>query len=288
MKLAIGTAQFGAKYGLANCLGKPDFFQVENILQFGKSTNITTLDTAAAYGDSELLLGKIGVKDWQVITKIPPLNGALDNPETWVIDQVRASMSRLRIDSLYGVLLHCPQDLLSDISGGYLRALERLKAEGLVSNIGYSIYSPLILEELTKIFWPDLVQAPFNIFDQRILQSGWLDKLKQSGSKIHVRSVFLQGLLLMPISNYPNYFKPWIPLLIRWAEFTKSEGLLPIEAALSFVLNEEKIDKAVVGIDSQAQLKQLIDMNKSLAIVNLSHLACDDVALIEPFRWKIK
>ena len=92
--------------------------------------------------------------------------------------------------------------------------------QDIVSKVGISIYSPEILEAVSKIFCMDIVQAPFNIFDQQILSSGWSDKLKQNGVEIHTRSVFLQGLLLMKRSSLPDYFiKHWPAHFDTWYKF---------------------------------------------------------------------
>ena len=81
-----------------------------------------------------------------------------------------------------------------------------LRERNIISKIGISIYSPEILEEISELCCFDIVQAPFNIFDQQLLLSGWSDKLKEIGVEIHTRSVFLQGLLLMKQASLPTYF----------------------------------------------------------------------------------
>ena len=87
-----------------------------------------------------------------------------------------------------------------------VKELLALKERNIISKIGISIYSPEILEAILKLCSVDIVQAPFNIFDQQMLLSGWSDKLKESDVEIHTRSVFLQGLLLMQKPSLPKYF----------------------------------------------------------------------------------
>ena len=62
-----------------------------------------------------------------------------------------------------------------------------LKKNGKVSKIGISIYDPLELNKIYSQFKFDIVQVPFNIFDRRLLYSGWLERLKNEGVEIHVR-----------------------------------------------------------------------------------------------------
>ena len=288
MKLALGTAQFGSAYGLANLGGKIPLDEAQRILTFARRVGIDVLDTAAGYGDCEAVLGKIKTPGWKLITKIPPLDDSVVNVESWVITQVNASMQRLGTNNLYGVLLHRPEDILNDRGSQYLRGLKQLRDSGRVTHIGYSIYSPALLGELTSRLWPDILQTPFNVFDQRIRNSGWLDKLTSNGTIVHARSVFLQGLLLMHESDIPAYFDNWKPMLFKWLKAVAGEGVYPLEIALNFALQEKRLDRVVVGVDSLVQLEQLVAAVKSMEIPDLTGLACDDVHLIEPFRWKIQ
>ena len=115
------------------------------------------------------------------------------------------------------------------------KILLNLKDEGLISNIGISIYSPKILEDLVPIYSLDIVQAPFNIIDKRIINSGWADKLNNMKIKIHVRSIFLQGLLLMPKEKIPFKFKKWIGLFEDLESWSEKHKIDKKEICLSFV-----------------------------------------------------
>lgn len=288
MKLALGTAQFGSAYGVANSSGKVPFNEAQRILDFARGAGIDVLDTAVGYGDCESVLGSLKVSGWRLITKIPPLDDSAINVESWVTAHVNASMQRMGVDSLYGVFLHRSEDILNDRGSQYVRALLQLRDSGRVTHVGYSIYSPAILGELTSRLWPDIVQTPFNVFDQRIKNSGWLDKLTSGGTMVHARSVFLQGLLLMHESGRPAYFDSWKAMLSNWLKVVAAEGGSPLEIALNFALQEKMLDRVVVGVDSLAQIEQIVAAVKDVAIPDLSGFACDDVRLIEPFRWKVQ
>lgn len=71
-RLALGTAQFGMRYGVANRVGQVPAGEARRILERARTAGMDTLDTAAAYGASETLLGSVGVADWIVVTKLPP------------------------------------------------------------------------------------------------------------------------------------------------------------------------------------------------------------------------
>lgn len=118
--------------------------------------------------------------------------------------QVEASGSRLGAAQLYALLLHRSADATAACGAEMLRALTDLKSAGLVRKIGASVYAPTELERLVQLMPLDIVQAPYNILDRRLDESGWLERLHRIGTEIHVRSAFLQGLLLMEAAQLPR------------------------------------------------------------------------------------
>ena len=192
-RLALGTAQFGLSYGVANQQGQVSIDQVAEILRVASAVGVDTLDTAIAYGESEQVLGQVGVSSFKIISKLQALSDESLDLQKQVIDSVESSLERLRITQLYGLLLHRPGQLLSNQGVTLYQALQDLKNKGLVKKIGISIYSPTELEALCRSFEFDLIQAPFNIFDRRLERQGWLDKLKKKGVEVHSRSVFSTG-----------------------------------------------------------------------------------------------
>jgi aryl-alcohol dehydrogenase-like predicted oxidoreductase len=288
MRLSLGTAQFGSAYGIANSSGQIPYAEAEQILAYARRSGIDVLDTAIVYGESETVLGRIGMQGWKLITKLPPLDEEVTDVESWMFQHVDAALSRLRIDGLYGLLLHRPEDMLGRNGAAYRRALEGLRETGRVRLLGYSIYSPEMLEELTAQFWPDIVQTPYNVFDQRIRTSGWLERLTKGGCRVHARSVFLQGLLVMEATRRPAYFQKWKIPLGRWKMLVESAQASPLQVAVNFALQQEGLERVVVGIDSLSQLTELVAAAQKIAIPDLAELASEDPRLIEPFRWEMK
>ena len=124
-----------------------------------------------------------------------------------------------------------------------------MKEQEIVSKVGVSIYSPEILTAISGVLKLDIVQVPFNVFDQQILSSGWSDKLKNIGVEIHTRSVFLQGLLLMQRSSLPEYFiNYWPAHFDAWYQFLNFNRADALEVALQFALQQDWIDKIVVEL----------------------------------------
>ena len=237
-KLALGSANFGLDYGVANNSGKISESELSEILMFAQEVCIEVIDTAQAYGDSEARIGSLcGDAHFNFVTKI----GAefLNEPCHYnVISSVKQSCRRLNQSRLYAVMLHRPEVLLGNQGREVVRELQILKEKGIASKVGVSIYSPEILTALSRVFELDIVQVPFNLFDQQILSSGWSEKLKSAGIEIHTRSVFLQGLLLMQRSSLPKYFiKHWpavSPTVKKpWFLITRQELLPKFFAILS-------------------------------------------------------
>ena len=258
MKLALGSVQFGLKYGVANTSGQVSRDAVRAILHRAQLSGLNTLDTANAYGESESVLGCMGVQNWLVVTKLPAVpTGCLDVAQ-WVKSETLASMRRLRVTGLYGLLLHRPEQLLGAIGEDLFGALQSIKAQGLVKNIGMSIYGPVELDALCGRYAFDLVQAPLNLVDRSLVTSGWAQQLQNAGVEVHTRSAYLQGLLLMPKDKRPIKFERWRDIWTEWDNWLETTRLTPLQACLRYTHSLDCIDRVVVGVDSVAQLEEAI------------------------------
>lgn len=285
MKLALGTAQFGLNYGIANAAGQVTADAAGKILARARAAGMDTIDTAIAYGQSEERLGEVGVNGWHVVSKLPAVPDDCTDVQAWVVENVAASLSRLKLSQLRAVLLHRPGQLLG-VHGRHLyQALLKLKEIGKVEKIGISIYEPNELDELSEHYSFDLVQAPFNAFDRRLLTSGWMDRLHVEGVEIHVRSAFLQGLLLSDVGAMPEGFKRWEPLWLPWRSWVTDSGLTPLQAALGHVMSFPEIDRVVVGVDSLVQLNEILECAEFEPLRAPAAIATADHDLLNPARW---
>lgn len=287
MKLALGTAQFGMAYGVANASGKVPATEVEKILAYASGREIDTLDTAVGYGESEAVLGTFPLGGWNVVSKIGAAPEGCHDIPAWVNAQVEGSLKRLRIPSLDALLLHTPHELLGPRSEDVYAALAGVKAQGLAKKIGISIYSPAELDELEGRYPLDIVQAPVNVFDRRLAATGWIEKLARNNIELHARSVFLQGLLLMPPASRPEKFQRWGGLWDAWDNWLKAAGLNPLQASLRYVLGFPGIARAVVGIDSLQQLEEICEAAGGEAPKVPSNLFTEDPDLLNPSRWAL-
>ena len=285
IKLAIGTVQFGLTYGIANQNGQVSRSAAKAMLQLAAANGIDMLDTAIVYGESEACLGEVGTQDFKLVTKLPAVPDGCDDVAGWVQGQVVASLARLGVSVVYGLLLHRPQQLLESHGKAIYQALQGLKEAGQVQKVGVSVYAPSELEELTPRYRLDLIQAPFNLVDRRLHATGWLRRLKDEGIEIHTRSAFLQGLLLMPQATRPAKFSPWSELWSKWHEWLLRHNVTAVQACLAFPLSFTDIDRVIVGADSVSQLAQIISAATSVAPIELPDLHCDAENLVNPARW---
>jgi aryl-alcohol dehydrogenase-like predicted oxidoreductase len=281
----LGTAQFGLPYGIANQAGQVSGIGVAEILGYAWAAGVATLDTAIDYGDSEVVLGKVGVEQWQVISKLPEIPETCTDIASWVHSLVADSLERLKISRFRAILLHRPEQLLGSQGDELYRALVATRDQGKAEKIGVSIYSPDELEALWSRYKFDLVQAPFNILDRRLVASGWMARLHQAGTEVHIRSVFLQGLLLMDAVSRPEKFNRWQPLWDQWHRWLNDQGVTALQSCLAVALAQPEIDQVVVGVDSLKQLEEILACVKTSAAIPPETLISEDLDLINPSHW---
>ena len=284
MKLALGTAQLGLAYGIANPQPQIAYAESKAIVDYAAGQGMTVLDTAMGYGDSEARLGEIGVDAWKVISKLPDVPVG-ENTETWIINAVKSSLDKLKVASLYGLLLHRPAQLLGDRGPEIHAALQRLKADGLVEKTGVSIYQPSELEGVFSVGEVDLVQSPLSVLDRRLITSGWLDRLADRGVEVHARSVFLQGLLLMSADQRPAKFDRWSGLWAHYHAWIEATGLSPLQACLAYVSAIPQIRQVIVGVNGLDHIKEILLAQTSHAPSWSTDLATDDEKLLNPLAW---
>lgn len=285
LNLVLGTAQFGNNYGIANRSGKIARGEALRMLEIARSHGVETLDTAIAYGDAESRLGELGVKDFKIVTKVPALPSYVSDPHMWLVDMVKDSLTRLRVPRLHGLLLHHAPDLAGGASVRLIQALCRIRDSGFVEHIGASIYAPSDHEVIDINAKLTLVQAPMNILDRRMFESGLLDHLKSTGVEVYLRSAFLQGLLLIDPTELPYKFEKWRPKLKLWHDWCLVKSIKPLEACLAHIKSAAPFAKIVVGCDNARQFEEIVKAAQKPAICVPAELGSTDPQLINPSLW---
>ena len=126
----------------------------------------------------------------------------------------------------------------------------------------------------------------FNILDRRLETSGWMRKLKSSGVEVHVRSVFLQGLLLLKSNDRGQYFSRWSNYFKKFDRWVIETEQSPLGACLNFVNSYQEIDKIVVGVETTEQLREIVSsINNNYKISAPGYLEMRDIMLINPSKW---
>lgn len=291
MKLGLGTAQFGLAYGITNENGKVPDSEIAAILRIARAQNVDAIDTAATYGTSEEALGRhLNIDDtFKIVTKTLPINQAvIEKREVQlVVEGFADSLKRLKRSKAYGLLVHSSKDLMAQNSEVLMAELHGLKRKGFVEKIGVSVYSGEEIDRIIDRHEIDIIQLPINVFDQRLIFSGHLDRLKSLGIEIHARSAFLQGLLVVKPENLPEKFQKIRNLLAKYCSYLEQHGLTQIEGALTFLKQLGQIDCVIVGATSVANM---IEISSAFTKVQeggleFSHFAISDKTVIDAATW---
>ena len=286
-EIVLGTAQFGSAYGISSNGSALTTAQVKAIIAKANANGVNTFDTAPAYGDAELLLGRFCNLKSKFISKIPKLSPIPSVVHSEIIEGICNTMNNLQRDKLDTVLFHDPVSLMErpKVHEMALRSMIELRDSGLVNQFGASFYSPSEVLNFAGLESLDVVQVPINVLDKRWEEEGFFDRLKKIGVKVHARSIFLQGLLLMNPVNYPSWLgrcaRPLEEFRLRCGE----HGLTPLEAALGFVLDHDSIDKCVVGVNSVDELEQIVELSRSKLTLPNHDFQTLDVMLLDPRKW---
>jgi aryl-alcohol dehydrogenase-like predicted oxidoreductase len=288
-RLGLGTVQFGLNYGVANVNGQLAASEISTILLRAASVGVEVLDTAAAYGESEQILGQCldASMDFRLITKTIPLRQAAigTNELRKISEAFEESLFKLRRNQVDTLMVHHAEDLLVQGGDTIFLKLKEWKAAGLIKKIGVSVYDRQQIDQLFELFDFDVVQVPFSVYDQRLLQDGTLARLASAGVEIHARSIFLQGMLLMPSAQLPSHLVRFVDHHERYLAYLKRTGVKPLEAAISFVTHCPEISVALVGVSSARDFDECISAFSYDRTFDLADFAVADTRLIDPRSW---
>ena len=282
-RIVLGGAQLGLPYGILNGGETLSREEVARILDTAFGHGIDSIDTAIAYGQSESIIGETAQNRFKVISKLPPIPSSVSNVSEWVHTQVDASLSRLKCTSLDALLLHRPQDLTGIHGAELYDAISSLKIEKIIHRFGVSIYEPDELADIIGKFDIDIVQAPFNVFDRRIL--GVINQLAALNIELHVRSVFLQGVLIAGPAGRPQRFEPWFEHFALFDEWVHSTGMSAMSCCLGFALQQPVVAKLVIGATSAESLAEIMASIPSKHFEVPVQLQSSIEQLIDPRYW---
>ena len=279
MRVALGTVQWGLNYGISNSNGIPSDDEIKLIIDYAFESGISLIDTASAYGNAESRIGNFFKEKLNIVTKVASISY-----ENSIENQISNSLKNLKINSIYGCLFHNVEELIKDPT--LWNAIQNQKQSGKILKVGYSLYSPIQLEKLLELnYIPEIVQIPFNVLDRRF--EPYFGKLKELGVEIHIRSIFLQGLLLdFEIMNN-SYFTQWNNIWENYSSWVKEAKFNCIEACLSHVQSYSEISKIVIGVTKKSELEAIVNASFKKPVKAPEFLISNDERLINPTFWNL-
>lgn len=261
--ITLGTVQLGMAYGVGR-RGRPDDAEAASILRVAINGGITRWDTARIYGDAEERIGAFleGTTGQQIVTKLAPVAKGI-NAEADIVATLDASIAAsccaLRRKQLDVVLFHQSSDMFRP---GVMAHLARLSASGRIGALGASVYSPAGALACIADSRITHLQVPFNVLDARWLESEFQDAVAaRPDVQIHIRSAFLQGLLIGPESIWPLWLDDrreiYLALERLVTEFRRQNRK---DLCLSYVRSFPWVRSVVIGVHLATQLSEILTL----------------------------
>ncbi len=294
----LGTAQFGLSYGVTNSLGQTLYRDIEVIIKNAHELGVWQLDTAQAYGESELQIGKVLKatrlrEKFKIITKVDPRSCRSERPLSFLKSALNQSRRRLG-EGKISLLLHNAEVFNSGHGKEWGEALIDLKRDSDVVGIGISVYSPEELFKVLTYVTPDLVQCPSSYIDQRFAKCKQVSALVDRGVEFHGRSLFLQGLLLQSIAKLPEYLSNYRDHFKKLENTIEQNTLSPLELCLAWYFSQSHIiSKCVIGVNTPAHFSDIAkvfikdDVKRDYGL-DWDSLQLNDERLIDPRLWPKK
>ena len=284
-RIILGSANFDHIYGVKKNIIKKN--EIKKLFDLAFKKKVRTIDTSPTYSHSEKIIGVLNNNRFKIISKIPklPKNIKKKNIQKWLNTIATTSLKNLKIKKFECLLVHNSESLLTKNGSEIYKSIKNIKTKGLTKKIGVSIYDFDVLEKILNKFKFNLIQAPFNVLDQRLVEKERLIKLKKQNIEVHVRSIFLQGILLLKKNLLSKELKSFNKELIVWKNWLKKNKLNALQVCLLHVLNHNKLDGIVVGCDSKNQLSEILKVKKIKNNISLAGLNIRNKKLIDPRKW---
>jgi aryl-alcohol dehydrogenase-like predicted oxidoreductase len=285
VKFILGTATFATGYGVANKGVKLENSEVSEIVVTAQSLGINEFDTAPNYSGAESLLGEF--LDQRSQPKISSKISKEDSTSVkFMLAKVKETLLRTRINKLDNLYLHDPDALSGKEASETIAGLKEIIALGLANRVGVSVYSLQALLRAKELF-PELTvfQVPENICDRRLLHSSELADLRSQGNRLIVRSIFLQGLLLMSPEEVSSKFKGAKGTVSQLNTFANSYGLLPLDLCLAYGRSISWASGIIIGVASASQLRQIIESKVKLPTNWESVIETLPAEVLDPRQW---
>jgi len=261
--LILGTANFGGTYGISS-QKKIATESIEQILSLAQNNGINHFDTAKSYGDAELILGKFLDKSQPLFIDSKIALSECESVNS-IVDAVNDSLNVLGIPKLNTLYLH-NADLLSGNNCLIIqKGMEKVLDLGLADNLGVSVYTLKQLKEVEAQF-PLLstFQILENICDRRLIHLKELVDFTNKGNVVNIRSVFLQGLLLMSLKNLPDKLQKAIHSIEDLNKYAIENHVNVLDLCIAYIKKIPWVGSYLVGVESPSQLREILESSFEL------------------------
>jgi aryl-alcohol dehydrogenase-like predicted oxidoreductase len=282
-KLGLGTAQFGLDSPRAR--GRSPEAEVRDMLAAAARAGLAVLDTGAASTHGEAVLGAVMPRPAGFRITVKAARG--DRGPAFVEAEARASLARLGLTRADAIMVQSAGDLFSPYGQSLWNCLKNLRDSGLFARVGISAYASDDPAGLARRFKPDLIQAPASLLDQRLLVDGSLAAVRDMGVDVHLRSIFLNGLLFLPPDRAPSHLGAAAISRLSRARRMIAEGRSdPLQAALGFALSRPEASAVIIGAATGGELNAVIAASaKPPPDLDWDDMALDNPEVASPRRW---
>ena len=285
VKFILGTATFGTSYGVANKGIKLKKEEIGKIVAIAQSRGVDEFDTAPNYAGAETQLGEFLDQRSQpkVSSKISKENSS---SAKLMLASVRETLFRTRVGKLENLYLHDPDALSRKEASETIAGLKEIIELGLANRVGVSVYSLHALLRAKETFSGLTVfQVPENICDRRLLKSSELSDLLSQGDRLIIRSIFLQGLLVMSPEEVSLKFKGAKGSVSQLSALANSCGVLPLDLCLAYVRSIPWASGIIIGAANASQLRQAIESKVELPTDWESLIDTLPAEILDPRQW---
>jgi len=277
-RLVLGTA------GLAGLWGKVDEDESVRTILYALEQGITHFDAAPAYADAERILAR-ALREWKgpqpfISTKAGKLKsddpGSInyDFSPAGIFKSAHESLTLFGRDQLDLLFLHDPPGMTTTEIPHAVEAMQILKRDGLVKNIGIggnygASFAPFVANNGFTYF---MGFNRYNIINQSARDAEFI-QLSEAGIQIWQASPLYMGLLGNKLEHYAKTKPEWIPAsdlqqVIALKKYCDASDLSLTGLALQYVFNSSSISKLVLGASKLSELKGSIQFLESPALRN--------------------
>jgi len=274
-KIVIGTANFNSRYGLTS-----NYKNIDKLLNAIQISGIDRIDMSNRYVFNLKDLREVDW-NWRVQYKVQ-----LDLPQPF--DSFNQELQLIYAESgsrfIDRILIHNADQIIENHGVDVLEKLFRLIP--LSTKFGVSLYEVKNLNTVFNVGFVDVIQFPSNVLDRRLEKekNSSIFSQKLSNKVLQSRSVFLQGLLLGNVKNFPINLIAYQHILTDWYDWNTSNNLNILESSLSEVLIHQGINEVTIGLDSISHLSELVSSRLEVPRYKLQEEIPQ--TLIDPRKWQ--